>query len=70
MEKTDKRKLKDYLLEPQVSVEEALAYMSTDSEYSSLTAEERKEIAELGYQLEKERLYENYYGKECSIFNE
>ncbi len=70
MDKTDKKKLKDYLLEPQVSIEEVLEYMATDSEYSSLTDEEKQEIATLGYQLEKQRLHDNYYGKECSILDE
>ena len=70
MEKTDKKKLKDYLLEPQVSIEEALEYMATDTEYSSLTEDEKREIATLGYQLEKQRLHDNYYGKEYSILDE
>ena len=70
IEKTDKKKLKDYLLEPQVSVEEALEYMATDAEYSSLTDEGKQEIAALGYQLEKQRLHDNYYGKEYSILDE
>ena len=70
MEKTDKKKLKDYLLEPQVSIEEALEYMATDTEYSSLTEDEKREIATLGYQLEKQRLHDNYYGKESSFFDE
>ena len=70
MEKTDKKKLKDYLLEPQVSIEEALEYMATDTEYSSLTEDEKREIATLGYQLEKQRLNDNYYGKEYSILDE
>ena len=70
MEKTDKKKLKDYLLEPQVSVEEALEYMATDTEYSSLTEDEKREIAALGYQLEKQRLHDNYYDKEYPILDE
>ncbi len=70
MTKTDRKKLKDYLLEPQVSIEEALEYMNTDAEYSSLTDEEKQEIATLGYHLEKQRLYDNYYGKEGCVFNE
>ena len=70
IEKTDKKKLKDYLLEPQVSVEEALEYMATDAEYSSLTDEEKQEIAALGYRLKKQRLHDNYYGKEYSILDE
>ncbi len=70
MEKTDKAKLKDYLLEPQVSVEEALEYMATDTGYSSLSADEKQEIAALGYRLEKQRLHDNYYGKEYSFLDE
>ncbi len=70
IEKTDKKKLKDYLLEPQVSIDEALGYMDTHGEYSSLTDEEKQEIATLGYELEKQRLHDNYYGKECSVFDE
>ena len=70
MEKTDKAKLKDYLLEPQVSIKEALEYINADDEYSHLSDKEKREIVVLGYELEKERLYENYYGKECSIFDE
>lgn len=70
IEKTDKAKLKDYLLEPQVSIKEALEYINEDDEYSHLSDKEKREIVVLGYQLEKERLYENYYGKECSIFDE
>ena len=64
IEKTDKKKLKDYLLEPQMSVDEVLEYMNTDSEYLSCTDEEKREIAILGYELEKKRLHDNYYGKE------
>lgn len=70
MEKTDNAKLKDYLLEPQVSIKEALEYINADDEYSHLSDKEKREIVVLGYELEKERLYENYYGKECSIFDE
>lgn len=70
MEKTDRKKLKNYLLEPQVNVEEALLYMNIDDEYSSLSDDEKREIATLGYLLEKQRLHDNYYGKECSVFNE
>ena len=70
IEKTDKAKLKDYLLEPQVSIKESLEYINADDEYSHLSDKEKREIVVLGYELEKERLYENYYGKECSIFDE
>lgn len=68
IEKTDKKKLKDYLLEPQMSVDEVFEYMKSDSEYSSCTDEEKREIAILGYELEKKRLHDNYYGKEQDIY--
>ena len=64
IQKTDKSKLKDYLLEPQVSIYEALEYMNANSEYSYLTDNEKQEIAELGYEFEKKRLNNNYHGKE------
>lgn len=66
--KTDKGKLKDYILEPQVSVGEALEYMAGHDEYSRFTDEERREIASLGYEMEKQRLHDNYYGKERNVF--
>ena len=59
IEKTDKSKLTPYLLEPQVSVDEALEYMASSDEYTSFTDEEKREIAILGYKLEKERLQSN-----------
>jgi len=68
MEKTDRKKLKDYLLEPQVSVDEALEYMNSNSEYSSLTDDEKQEIAQLGYELDKQRLHDKYYGKETNMY--
>ena len=64
IQKTDKSKLKDYLLEPQVSIDEALEYMNANSEYSYLTDNEKQEIAEFGYEFEKKRLNNNYHGKE------
>ena len=64
IQKTDQSKLKDYLLEPQVSIDEALEYMNANSEYSSLTDNEKQEIAEFGYELEKNRLHNNYHGNE------
>ena len=70
MDKTDKGKLKDYLLEPQVTVQEALDYMSTHDEYSSLSDEEKREIATLGYQLEKQRLHDDYYGTDRNLFED
>jgi site-specific DNA-cytosine methylase len=69
IEKTDKGKLKDYILEPQVSIQEALDYMASDKEYSSLSEEERQELATLGYALEKQRLHDNYYGKERTFLD-
>ena len=70
MEKTDNKKLKDYLLEPQVSTDEIIEYMGNHNEYSSYSEEEKKEIAILGYELEKQRLHDRFYGKECSVFGE
>lgn len=67
MEKTDKKKLHDYLVEPQVTIEEALAYMNENKEYSDLSDEEKMELATLGYHLEKKRLDEAYNGK--TMFN-
>lgn len=64
IQKTDKSKLKDYLLEPQVSIDEAFEYMNANSEYSYLTDNEKQEIAEFGYEFEKKRLNNNYHGKE------
>lgn len=54
--RTDKRKLKDYLLEPQVSVKELLRYIDTSDEFSALTGKEKHELAKLSYGLEKQRL--------------
>lgn len=66
IDRTDKNKLKDYLLEPQVSVEEAMAYMDSNSEYDGFTSEEKHDIAVFGYELEKQRLQANYYGEGVS----
>ena len=63
IDRTDKNKLKDYLLEPQVSIDEALAYMDAHSDYEGFTNEEKRDIATLGYELEKQRLLSNYYGE-------
>ena len=60
MARTDKRKLKDYLLEPQVSVKELFEYICTSDEFNSLTGEEKRYLAELGYKLEKQRLKDLY----------
>ncbi len=68
MEKTDRKKLKDYLLEPQVTVEEALEYINADEEYSHLSDKEKREIVYLGYKLEKQRLHDNHYGKETDMY--
>ena len=60
MARTDKRKLKDYLLEPQVSVKELFEYICTSDEFNALTGEEKRYLAELGYKLEKQRLKDLY----------
>lgn len=70
MEETDISKLKDYLLEPQVSIDEVLEYMNANTEYSSLTDNEKKRIAKLGYELEKQRLHNIYYGNEKELYEE
>lgn len=70
MEKADRKKLKEYFLEPQVSVDEALRYMDGKKDYSHLSKEERLEIATIGYELDKRRLHDNYYGKEKDAFDE
>ena len=64
IERTDRAKLKDYLLEPQVSIEEAVEYMNESPEYSLYSDEEKHEIASIGYELEKKRLRGNYFGKD------
>ena len=38
--------------------------MNANSEYSSFTYNEKQEIEEFGYELEKKRLNNNYHGKE------
>lgn len=64
--RTDKSKLKDYLLEPQVSVDEALEYMNAHAEYDGFADEEKRDIAAFGYELEKQRLKENYHAEGVS----
>lgn len=66
--KTEKKKLKEYVLEPQMSIDEVLKYMNDDTEYSSYTDEAKHEIAIFGYELEKKRLHDNYYGKERDFY--
>ena len=67
MARTDKRKLKDYLLEPQVSVKELFEYICTSDEFNSLTGEEKRYLAELGYKLEKQRLKDLYNESDKSV---
>lgn len=67
MARTDKRKLKDYLLEPQVSVKELFEYICTYDEFNELTGEEKRELAELGYKLEKQRLKDLYNENDKSV---
>lgn len=66
MEKTDKNKLKDYLLEPQVSVEELIEYMDVSAEYKTLTSADKEEIANLAYEQERQKLHDDFYGKSVS----
>lgn len=70
MSKTDFGKLKEYLLTPQVSKEEAFAELRENPAYGNLTDKERETIAKFGYELEKERLHEQFYGKEEDIFDD
>lgn len=67
MSKTDKKKLKDYLLEPQVSVKELFEYICTSDEFNALTDEEKHELAELSYKLEKQRLEDLYNENNKSV---
>ena len=67
MARTDKRKLKDYLLEPQVSVKELFEYICTSDEFNALTGEEKRYLAELGYKLEKQRLKDLYNESDKSV---
>ena len=67
MARTDKRKLKDYLLEPQVSVKELFEYICTSDEFNALTDEEKHELAELSYKLEKQRLEDLYNENNKSV---
>lgn len=69
MSKTDLGKLKEYLLTPQVSKDEAIKELQENSKYNNLTDEERFAVAEIGYNIEKKRLYSQYYGKEGDIFD-
>ena len=56
LDRTDKAKLHDYLVEPQVSEEEALAYMNEHEEYADITSGRKAYIARVGFKLEQERL--------------
>lgn len=56
LERTDKAKLHDYLIEPQVSEEEALAYMNAHADYADFTSEQKVHISRIGFKLEQERL--------------
>ena len=67
MARTDKKKLKDYLLEPQVSVKELFEYICTSDEFNALTDEEKRELAELSYKLEKQRLEDLYNESDKSV---
>ena len=60
MDKTDKRKLRDYLLEPQVSIEEMVAFMKSNGMYADCSEEEREDLAMRAYNMEKQRLKAAY----------
>jgi len=61
IDKTDKKKLVGYLLEPQVSVNDMVAYMDKRKEFDGLTRKEKAEIAEIAYSSEMERLKSIYH---------
>ena len=56
LERTDKAKLHDYLVEPQVSEKEAWEYMNAYEEYAAYTDKEKRIIAYEGYRMECERM--------------
>lgn len=60
MDKTEKRKLQDYLIEPQASVDEILDYMMTDPMFAQMSDRERRVQAERAYSVEKARLKKIY----------
>lgn len=64
---TDKSKLKEYLLEPQIDVKEILAYMYTQREFDALTDKEKHKIAQLTYQTEVRNLKESFYEDKKSV---
>lgn len=70
MAKTDFGKLKEYILTPQASKEEALAELQENPKYRYLTDREKESIAEMGYNLEKQRLHDEFYGREGEIFDD
>lgn len=68
LEVSDEKKFKEHFLEPQMSIEEVLAYMDTEMAYASMSDEDRLELAKYGYELEIKRVNDNYYGKEGDIW--
>ena len=56
IDRTDTDKLRCYLFEPQISVDELLNYMEVTNEYASLSEEEKKNLATLAYDQEKGHL--------------
>lgn len=65
MANTDMGRVAEYLREPQFSVDEAVAFLSEHAdEYPGLTASERREIANLAYEMEKRQLDEEFNGKD------
>ena len=65
MEHVNQKKLRDFVLEPQVSKDEILEYLSDDE---SLTSEEKRKIADIAYKLEEQRLKDLYYGQEDEVW--
>lgn len=61
MEKTDVNKLRDYLLEPQCSVDELIEFMSNSNKYSSLCYEDKRDVACLAYEQEKRKRHDIIY---------
>ena len=68
LEVSGEKKFKEHFLEPQMSIEEVLAYMDTDMAYASMSDEDRLELAKYGYELEINRINCNYYGNEGDIW--
>lgn len=69
IDRTDKRKLKDYMETPQLDKDELLRFMETDEEYAEMNEDERKSLAKTAYILEKQRLKACKYEEDRSLFD-